>query len=200
MFKFTHFLVIMATGCLLLAACSEKKSVSTQEVNVKSANPPVGSNAETQAVVTPAASEKSISPTVGNTGEKAVGVTPDTNEKLATPTNGTYEDKILVITPSIKGQSVSLHLGETFEVQIPTIPTDGFEWEPQNLDPSILVEVGKPVYTADSSPNAAGGIVTLTFKSVGAGKTTLTLLYLRPAVNGVASLYKNSFGVTIEVK
>jgi predicted secreted protein len=198
--KFSQILVFITAACFILAACGEKPLGINPNVNDNSIHPPIENTQQKDLGVTTTTDEKSSTPTVGITGEKTLAVAPDTNEKLATATNGTIEDKMLVITPSIKGQSVSLHLGETFEVQIPTIPTDGFEWEPQDLDPSILVQVGDPVYTADSSPSAAGGIVTLTFKAVGPGKTTLTLLYLRPSVNGTPSLYKNSFGVTIEVK
>ena len=194
--KFTQFLVFLTAACFVLTACGEKLSGLTPDVNDNSTHRTVGPDL----LITPTVDEKSPAPTVGTTQEKTLAAVQDTNEKLVTPPNTTNEDKMLVITPSIKGQSVSLAVGETFEVQIPTIPTNGFEWEPQDLDPSILVQVGKPVYTADSSPTAAGGIVTLIFKAMGPGKTTLTLLYIRPSVNGAPSLYKNSFGVTIEVK
>ncbi len=115
---------------------------------------------------------------------------------IASSTGG----KNVVITPAIKGNSASLNVGDTLEIQIPTIPTVGFEWEAQDLDTTILLQKGSAVYTEDSSPNAAGGIVTLTFEAVGAGKTTLNLLYVNSSSNEFPSLSTDSFGMIVEVK
>jgi predicted secreted protein len=117
-----------------------------------------------------------------------VGTTPHTGGKN------------VVITPAIKGNSASLNVGDTLEIQLPTIPTDGFEWKAQNLDTTILRQEGSAVYTEDSSPNSAGGIVTLIFTAVGAGNTTLNLLYVNSPSNEALSLSTNSFGMTVEVK
>ena len=106
----------------------------------------------------------------------------------------------LVITPKIQGQSFLLKVGDTFSVQIPTIPTEGFTWEAQDLDTTILTQLGAPVFTADSTTAGAGGIVTINFKVVGPGTTALNLIYTQPSINGAPSLYTNSFGVTIEAK
>jgi predicted secreted protein len=108
--------------------------------------------------------------------------------------------KTVVITPAIKGNSASLNVGDTLEIHIPTIPTAGFEWEAQDLDTTILLQEGSAVYTQDSGPNSAGGIVTLIFKTVGAGKTTFNLLYVNSLSNGAPSLSMNSFSMTVEVK
>jgi len=108
----------------------------------------------------------------------------------------TTEAKTVVITPAIKGNSASLNVGDTLEIQIPTIPKEGFEWVAQDLDKNILLQEGSAEYTADTNPNAAGGIVTLVFKAVGAGNTNLSLMY----VNSASSLSSNSFGMTVEVK
>ena len=106
----------------------------------------------------------------------------------------------MVITREMNGKSFSLKVGDSFEIQLVTIPMVGFEWTPKDPDTTILVQEGKAIYQADTSPNSAGGIVTLRFKTVGAGNTHLTLLYLHPAENGLPALYNNSFGVNIEVK
>jgi predicted secreted protein len=113
------------------------------------------------------------------------------------PTAG---EKTVVITPAIKGNSAILNVGDTLEIQLPTIPTTGFEWEVQDLDTTILLQEGNAVYTKDSSTNSAGGIVTLIFKSVGAGNTTLNLLYVNSVSNETPSLSNNSFSMTVEVK
>lgn len=113
------------------------------------------------------------------------------------PTSGA---KTVVITPAIKGNSASLNVGDTLEIHMPTIPTDGFEWEAQDLDTTILLQEGSAVYTQDSSPNSAGGIVTLIFKAVGVGNTTLNLLYVNSSSNETPSVSSNSFSMTVEVK
>jgi predicted secreted protein len=104
--------------------------------------------------------------------------------------------KNVVITPAIKGNSASLNVGDTLEIQIPTIPTEGFEWVAQDLDTNILVQEGSAAYTEDASPNSAGGIVSLIFKAVGAGQTNLNLLYANPST----SLSSDSFGMLVDVK
>ena len=108
----------------------------------------------------------------------------------------TTEGKTVVITPAIKGNSARLNVGDMLEIRIPTIPTEGFEWIVQDIDENILVQEGSAVYTKDTNPDSAGGIVTLLFKAVGAGQTNLNLLY----VNSASSLSSNSFGMTVEVK
>ena len=110
------------------------------------------------------------------------------------------EGKTVIVTPAIKGNSASLNVGDTLEIRIPTIPTTGYEWAAQDLDKAILVQEGNAVYVEDSSPSSAGGIVTLTFNAVGAGKTTLNLLYVNSSSNETPSMSSNSFSVTVEVK
>ena len=123
--------------------------------------------------------------------------TPPGLDVMPTPVAGVDGQ---VITPKIQGQAFLLKVGYTFSVQIPTIPTQGFTWLPENLDTAILSQLGDPVFKADSAAAGSGGIVTINFKVVGPGTTALTLIYTQPAVNGTPSLYTNSFGVTIEAK
>jgi predicted secreted protein len=110
------------------------------------------------------------------------------------------ESKIVLVTPAIEGNSASLSVGDSLEIQIPTIPTVGFEWQAQNLDTKILKQEGSAVYNADNNPNAAGGIVTVKFLAVGAGITNLNLLYVSSQTSTLPSVSSNSFGMTVEVK
>ena len=100
----------------------------------------------------------------------------------------------------MKGKTISLKVGDTFEINIRTIPTPGFKWEVNKLDTTILLELGDPVFNTDSNPTSIGGTVVVKFKVVGAGTTPLTLIYVGTSQNGGPSLYKDSFGVTIEAK
>jgi len=110
------------------------------------------------------------------------------------------DGKTVVVTPAIKGNSASLNVGDILEIQMPTIPTEGFEWQTQDLDTTILTQEGEAVYTADTSPNSAGGTVILRFNAVGAGETVIKLLYVNSSSNGVPSLSSNSFSVVVVVK
>jgi predicted secreted protein len=175
--KVTQFLVIITAACLLLAACGGKPSASTPGIH-----------------------ENLAIPTAARTQGKKLVDTPTLNGATISPTPGNPPEKMLVITRAMNGKTFSLKVGDPFEIQLTIIPMPGFEWTPQNLDTTILLQQGQPVYQADSSPNSAGGIVTLRFKAVGAGNTQLILVYLHPAANGVPALHNSSFGVNIEVK
>ena len=102
------------------------------------------------------------------------------------------------ITADRRGQLLNLKVGDTFAVRIPTIPQSGFTWQPQDLDTHILLQLGDPVYEPDSGSNAAGGTVILRFKVVGAGRTALTLIYAGSPSGGGPSLYRDSFGITLD--
>jgi predicted secreted protein len=110
------------------------------------------------------------------------------------------DGKTVVVTPAIKGNSASLSVGDKLEIRLPTIPTEGYEWVVQDLDTAILTQEGSAVYTADTDPNSAGGVVTLLFNAVGSGNTTVHLLYENSASGQSPSLSKNSFSVAVEVK
>lgn len=110
------------------------------------------------------------------------------------------EGKIVVVTPAISGNIESLNIGDKLEIRIPTIPSEGFDWQIQDLDTKILVQDGEAIYTRDADPNSAGGVVTLIFKAVGAGKTNLNLLYTNASSAGAPALSKNSFGMVVVVK
>jgi len=108
--------------------------------------------------------------------------------------------KTVVVTPAIKGNSASLNVGDKLEIQLPTIPSEGYSWVPQDLDTSILVQEGEAVYTADSNPNSAGGVVTLRFNAVGKGTTALTLAYENSPADGSPGFSTDSFSLAVEVK
>lgn len=146
--------------------------------------------------------------TSGN--EVSTGNEDSTENSLSagnTAGNGTVnEGQIMVVTPGIKGNSATLSVGDVLVIEIPTIPSEGWTWVPDQLDTSILEQVGEAEYIAGSDPNDAGGIFRLNFKAIGAGSTNLTLLYVNaPAgpgdsAEGVApGMSSNSFGMAVVV-
>ena len=106
----------------------------------------------------------------------------------------------VVIIPAIQGNAVELTVGETLLVQIPTIPTEGFEWMVQDLDTKILLQDGKPLFMQQTGTDAAGGVVILKFKAVGTGETQLNLVYAKPTTGREPGLAKNSFGIKVTVR
>jgi predicted secreted protein len=114
---------------------------------------------------------------------------------------GTGSDsKTVIVTPAIKGNTAELQVGDTLELQLPTIPTAGYEWQAQNLDTNILRQEGSAMYTPDTGQNSAGGIVTLKFTAVGTGNTTLLVIYTNSATAGATALSSSSFSVIVGVK
>ena len=86
------------------------------------------------------------------------------------------------------------------QVIIPTIPSEGYEWQVRDLDTSILIQQGNPEYIKDLTPNSAGGIYILKFLAVSRGKTTLSLEYINIDADEKLPLVKDTFGMTVEVK
>ncbi len=105
----------------------------------------------------------------------------------------------LVVTPGIKGTSVAVKVGGFFEVHIPTIPSPGFEWIVEQIDSSMLVQEGKAEYVADDSPNSAGGVTILRFRTLAPGKTVISLAYAKPAAGDTPAFSKNTLAVSVEV-
>ena len=111
-----------------------------------------------------------------------------------------YGGTTVVVTPAPKGNSASLKVGDTLEIQIPTIPTAGYEWRVQDTAEKLLLQNGSAVYTEGSSLNSAGGITTLKFNAMKPGTTTLVLLYSNTPTDGAAALSSDSFSITVDVK
>lgn len=102
-----------------------------------------------------------------------------------------------VITEDMQDKTVHLKVGDAFDVQLPTIPRAGYNWQPQDLDTSILSQMGEPVFKPDSEAAGAGGIVTVRFKVVGPGTTALVLIYASAPQGNAPSLSSQSFGLTV---
>jgi len=103
------------------------------------------------------------------------------------------------LTAKDNGTAVTVKTGDTFTVKLEGNPSTGYTWEAKDLDTSILEQVGDPAF--DSSNPAlvgSGGSLTLTFKALKAGTTTLTLIYHRPWETDVAPI--DTFSVTVTVK
>ncbi len=78
------------------------------------------------------------------------------------------------------GRTVTLGVGEMFEVKLPARPTAGYRWEIVSVDTAVVRRRGEGEFVAAGNAPGAGGIATLRFEVVGAGRTKLVLAYRRP--------------------
>jgi inhibitor of cysteine peptidase len=79
--------------------------------------------------------------------------------------------------------------GQELVVTLASNPTTGFRWEVAEADKAILRQLGNAEYKSSASGNpplvGAGGTETFRFESIGAGTTTLKLVYRRSWETGV---------------
>jgi len=156
-------------GFLFLAACSAQGNAAKPSPEIKTENP-------TQAPQ-PSPEIKAESPTQ----------TPQPPPAA------------VIVTPAIKQTIARLKVGETFELQIPTIPKEGFEWKINKMDENMLAQEGRGVYVADTRPTSAGGMYIFRFKALARGNTVVTFVYSKPASEGIPALTSKTLSVSVEV-
>jgi inhibitor of cysteine peptidase len=107
--------------------------------------------------------------------------------------------KKTTLTTSNNGSQVEVKVGRQIIITLDGNPSTGYSWEAKDLDSSVFELVGEPVFSS-SNPNlvGSGGTVTLTFKALKAGTSTLMLVYHRPWETGVEPI--DTFTVTVMVK
>ena len=72
-------------------------------------------------------------------------------------------------------------------VTLASNPTTGYGWQVVEINNTVLVQDGDPEYKQEPGMDGlvgAGGSETFRFKGAGAGRTTLTLGYMRPWESG----------------
>jgi inhibitor of cysteine peptidase len=79
-----------------------------------------------------------------------------------------------------KDQSVDLKVGQGFTISLEGNMTTGYTWEVEGLDEKMVSRIGDPEFKPESSLVGAGGIITLRFKALSPGSTTIHLVYHRP--------------------
>lgn len=109
------------------------------------------------------------------------------------------EGKVVIVTPAIGPNSAILEVGDTLELQLATIPMEGFEWVVDALDTTILVQKSDAAFVEDPSPDSAGGQVVFHFTAVGTGKTILNLFYVSEGSDESPSMTTKSFSLTVTV-
>ena len=86
----------------------------------------------------------------------------------------------MMLTNADNGTPVALKIGETLAITLDSNPSTGYSWQFLPMKRAILQQQGEPEYTPPAQPlPGAGGQHTFQFAAVGAGTTTLTLVYKR---------------------
>lgn len=97
------------------------------------------------------------------------------------------------------GKEITLKQGQSLVVSLPGNPSTGYSWEVQEVDVALLEQVGEAEFASDDTALVgAGGKLTLTFKALSTGKTSLVLVYHRPWETDVEPLQTFSITVVIE--
>jgi inhibitor of cysteine peptidase len=84
------------------------------------------------------------------------------------------------VDDSHNGNSISLSLGQILVVSLEANPTTGYTWEVDDIDVSMLNQLGEAQFQPESEAIGAGGTQTYYFRAIAEGQTDLSLAYLRP--------------------
>jgi len=103
------------------------------------------------------------------------------------------------LSSSDSGKTIDIKTGGSIVVELNGNPTTGYTWEAKDLDTRMLKQEGETEFKS-SNPGliGAGGTLTLTFKTLMAGKTTLELVYHRPWEKNVEP--QSTYSVSVNIK
>jgi inhibitor of cysteine peptidase len=97
------------------------------------------------------------------------------------------------------GKTVEVRAGNQITIVLEGNPSTGYTWEAKDLDTSMFQQVGETEFRSDNPGLVgAGGTLTLTFKVLKTGTSTLTLVYHQPWETNVEP--QNTFVVTVTAK
>jgi len=92
------------------------------------------------------------------------------------------------LTAADNGSEIELKKGQTLVITLEANPTTGYTWEIAELDEQVLRQVGEIEFEPESELVGAGGGQIIRFEVIGAGQTTLKLVYHRPWETDVGPL------------
>ncbi len=94
-------------------------------------------------------------------------------------------------------RQIELNRGQTLAIALEANPTTGYTWEAAEFDEHVLRQAGETKFQPQSSAIGAGGMQTLRFEAMNAGKTSLKLVYHRPWEKNVEPLKNFSIQVVV---
>jgi inhibitor of cysteine peptidase len=97
------------------------------------------------------------------------------------------------------GRTLKIKVDDQIIVALEGNPSTGYTWEAKDLDAGMLQQVGETQFkSSNPGSTGAGGTLTLTFKALRAGTSTLTLIYHRPWETDMEP--QSTFAVTVVIK
>ncbi|MGC9443505.1 MAG: protease inhibitor I42 family protein [Candidatus Methanospirareceae archaeon] len=85
------------------------------------------------------------------------------------------------LTEADNGETIKVGVGQEFDVTLEANPTTGYTWAvAEPADVQIIRQKGEIEFVPESDALGAGGVQIIRFEAVGAGQTTLKLIYHRP--------------------
>jgi inhibitor of cysteine peptidase len=88
--------------------------------------------------------------------------------------------QIVQLSEADDGRAITLRVGDTLEVNLPSNPSTGYAWQAMPSPSPILEPMGEPTFRPDGGGVGAGGRVTLRYRAALTGVLELTLAYRRP--------------------
>lgn len=106
------------------------------------------------------------------------------------------------LTAADNKSDVSVKVGDTLTIELASNPTTGYSWQVSGNDAKVLEQAGESQYKLGSGTPmpGSGGTQTFTFNAVGKGKTTLTLIYVRPWETTVTPTPNDVWTVNVTVE
>jgi len=104
----------------------------------------------------------------------------------------------IAITAADNGQTITVSVNDTLEVELWGNPSTGYTWNRVTLTTNVLVAKGNPEFQLDSDAAGAGGMYYFCYKAETAGVADLKLTYNR--VFEPATSSDQVFQVTIVVQ
>lgn len=97
------------------------------------------------------------------------------------------------------GREIELKQGQVMAISLDSNPTTGYSWAAVDLDEAILRSEGEAEFKSEGQPGVvgAGGVETLRFKAVSAGRVTLKLAYRRSWEQNVEPIQTWSVSVIV---
>jgi inhibitor of cysteine peptidase len=103
------------------------------------------------------------------------------------------------LTSADNGKTIEVKTGDQITIVLAGNPSTGYNWLVKDPDTSMLQQIGEAEFKSDNPGLiGSGGTLTLTFKALKAGTTTLSLSYQRPWETDVKPL--DTYSVTLTVK
>lgn len=101
------------------------------------------------------------------------------------------------VDESASGGQISVQVGQTLVVALPSNPSTGYSWEIVELD-QLVLKPTKEDFKVESDLVGAGGTQLFFFEALKAGQTSLQLVYHRPWETGVEPA--DTFSISVEVR